>query len=123
MRLPNRNDARNQADSEASSPACTWKPRSRGSSSRRTSVLGHRDPLGLADRLAVFVEERGAAVLAQAPAKDADPDLEQNSGQGDMRTADRSEERRVGKECRWRWAPEHEKKKKTARVGASVRDK
>src|SRR5690606_5229559 len=89
MRLPNRNAARNQANSEASSPACTWKPRSRGSSSRRTSVLGHRDPLGLADRLAVFVEERGAAVLAQAPAKDADPDLEQNSGQGDMRTANR----------------------------------
>src|SRR5690242_21811817 len=27
----------------------------------------------------------------------------------------RSEERRVGKECRSRWSPEHEKKKKTER--------
>src|SRR5438093_13299367 len=27
-------------------------------------------------------------------------------------TIERSEERRVGKECRSRWAPEHEKKKK-----------
>src|SRR5690606_37039546 len=78
MRLPNRNDARNQANSEASSPACTSKPRSRGSSSRRTSVLGHRDSLGLADRLAVLVEERGAAVLAQAAAKDPDADFQQH---------------------------------------------
>src|SRR5437773_12162145 len=29
--------------------------------------------------------------------------------------AQRSEERRVGKECRSRWSPEHEKKKKTIR--------
>src|SRR5262245_62737379 len=30
------------------------------------------------------------------------------------RAADRSEERRVGKECRSRWSPEHEKKKREA---------
>src|SRR5207302_5728132 len=34
-----------------------------------------------------------------------------------LRAFDRSEERRVGKECRWRWAPEYQRKN---RVGRSV---
>src|SRR5690554_7890031 len=33
-----------------------------------------------------------------------------SSGVGVERTFQRSEERRVGKECRSRWSPEHEKK-------------
>ena len=32
-------------------------------------------------------------------------------GTVDVGTVDRSEERRVGKECRSRWAPDHEKNK------------
>src|SRR5947207_14618409 len=39
------------------------------------------------------------------------------SGTSDQLLPLRSEERRVGKECRSRWWPEHEKKKKT-QVGA-----
>src|SRR5438874_13152247 len=30
--------------------------------------------------------------------------------------SNRSEERRVGKECRYRWAPDHEKKKKNSLI-------
>ena len=37
--------------------------------------------------------------------------------------ADRSEERRVGKECRSRWSPYHEKKKKKRREGEKKKKK
>src|SRR5436189_5565168 len=38
------------------------------------------------------------------------PDIE-----AERKKRDRSEERRVGKECRSRWSPDHEKKKKNKR--------
>src|SRR5438093_13381508 len=37
----------------------------------------------------------------------------------DLLRADRSEERRVGKECRSRWSPDHQKKKKTKAIRSS----
>src|SRR6266542_7090296 len=36
------------------------------------------------------------------------------------RCTSRSEERRVGKECRSRWSPYHEKKKKMRKIGGEV---
>src|SRR5205823_13567781 len=36
------------------------------------------------------------------------------------RVGERSEERRVGKECRWRWGANHEKKKKKIEVAKSM---
>src|SRR6266487_5709580 len=35
-------------------------------------------------------------------------------------TTNRSEERRVGKECRYRWSPCHKKKKETTKEGRPV---
>src|SRR5439155_3742933 len=50
---------------------------------------------------------------------------EDEEGEGEQRVGeaghDRSEERRVGKECRSRWSPDHEKKKKRKRV-SSIKD-
>src|SRR5690554_8234840 len=43
------------------------------------------------------------------------------SGQGAEQV--RSEERRVGKECRSRWSPDHEKKKKATRQRSSTSQK
>src|ERR1039457_7665665 len=40
----------------------------------------------------------------------------ENTSPGIFETADRSEERRVGKECRSRWSPYHYKKKKSTRA-------
>src|SRR6266496_6280219 len=49
--------------------------------------------------------------LTAAPATMA-PRRSALSGNATHNTADRSEERHVGKECRSRWSPYHEKKKK-----------
>src|SRR5690242_21942053 len=44
---------------------------------------------------------------------------------GEVRTAaePRSEERRVGKECRSRWSPDHEKKKKNKKANVSAQQR
>src|SRR6185436_20274374 len=59
---------------------------------QRVVGLGLLAPLADADDLAPEPPERAAEDLAERPGSIADPDL-------------RSEERRVGKECRSRWSP------------------
>src|SRR5438034_9890377 len=42
----------------------------------------------------------------------AEAEAKKNNWNVVIAVLDRSEERRVGKECRYRWSPDHEKKKK-----------
>src|SRR5438034_3169221 len=51
------------------------------------------------------------AIYEEIVRRKRDPALIELAGHGLLR-ARRSEERRVGKECRSRWSPDHEKKKK-----------
>src|SRR5437879_13713555 len=61
---------------------------------------------------------------AGRPVGDDDLSDLEPGGWGDHGADDRSEERRVGKECRSRWSPYHEKKKKRKRSeGAKVKRK
>src|SRR5438105_14458007 len=61
-------------------------------------LLDERHHLGVGDARAAFVTVVAAARLLAEPASGDEP-------------LERSEERRVGKECRYRWSREHEKKK------------
>src|SRR5437660_2142206 len=56
--------------------------------------------------LAVAVEVAGRQIAGQADARPG-----RGPHVGAVAARDRSEERRVGKECRSRWSPYHEKKK------------
>src|SRR5205809_5060025 len=51
-----------------------------------------------------------ALPISRAPARGG-PRLRPPSGRAPRTSRPRSEERRVGKECRSRWSPHHEKKK------------
>ena len=56
---------------------------------------------------AVLTGVLGAAALAGCAQEMADTGATYNPGEPPLMTASRSEERRVGKECRSRWSPYH----------------
>src|SRR2546430_8925344 len=67
-----------------------------------TALLPERDPVRLELLCELGVALRGAGELRRA-----EETLAAAAETGDRRTELRSEERRVGKECRSRWSPYH----------------
>src|SRR5689334_24779408 len=67
---------------------------------------------GIRDGTVTGVQTCALPILARGR---ADEPGEAGDRQHGQRGGERSEERRVGKECRSRWSPYHEKKKKKAK--------
>src|SRR5216684_7591925 len=69
---------------------------------------------GIRDVAVTGVQTCALPIYPHAPAT---PDAARHRGHhGELGVADRSEERRVGKECRSRWSPYHYKKKKAEKI-------
>src|SRR5688572_33099036 len=70
--------------------------------------------------LLVAEQSRHRAVALQGRAIDLD-EIARDLALEPLQFEDRSEERRVGKECRYRWSPTHDKKKKHETSAAANR--
>src|SRR5690554_8146368 len=74
--------------------------------------------LEMQDEIKVTVVATGLGYVGERPVKVVD-NTKAIDGTTDYNQL-RSEERRVGKECRSRWSPDHQKKKKGERSGSRV---
>src|SRR5882762_2413533 len=63
-------------------------------------------------RLGLTLSEIRELIDMYEPGRDERPQLERFLAVLESHKASRSEERRVGKECRYRWTPNHKKKKR-----------